>query len=59
MTVRDLFANATSGCKVVLKDMVDHVVYAGTFDNFPYKYADNFVHGINAVGNALVIWMYN
>lgn len=59
MTVRDLFANATSGCRVVLKDMLDRVVYAGKFDDFPYKYADCYVHGINAVGNALVIWMYD
>lgn len=60
MTVRSLYVYAENDCKVVIKDAAEHrVLFSGYFSDFPYKYADSCVSSFSAIGNALVIFIYN
>lgn len=60
MLVKQIYAIAGHGQRVVLKDASDdHIFFAGDFDSFPYLYADYIVDSIRAVGNALVIYIFD
>lgn len=60
MTVQSLFLCAAANCNVILKDAADDgVLFAGKFNEFPYKYAAYYVNEYKPVGSALVIWIYN
>ena len=60
MLVKQIYAIAFNGASVVLKDAKDDEVYfEGKFGDFPYVYADHIVDSISAVGNTLVLYIYD
>lgn len=60
MLLKQIYAMAGRGQKVVLKDAADdHILFSGDFDNFPYLYSDHIVDSIRAIGNALVIFIFD
>lgn len=60
MTLRDLYLVTFDNAPIIVKDPVDDRVYfSGKFLDLPFRYLNYIVAEIRAVGNTLVVRVYN
>lgn len=60
MTVRDLYLITLDNASIILKDPVDDKIYfKGVFLDVPFRYLNYIISEIRAIGNTLVVRVYN
>ena len=60
MTVRELYLITLDNASIILKDPVDDEIYfKGVFLDVPFRYLNYIVSEIRAIGNTLVVRIYN
>lgn len=59
MTVKDLFVFARHDVRIVLEDGYYHTVFAGKFENVPYRFIHCNVCDYYVKDNKLVIEIYD
>lgn len=60
MTVRDLYLLTLDDASIIVKDAADVSVYfSGRFLDIPFKYMNYIIYQIRAIGNTLVVSVYN
>ena len=60
MTLRALYLVTLDDASIVIKDPADDTQYfSGKFLEVPFKYLNYIVYSIRAIGNTLVVYVYN
>lgn len=60
MTLRDLYLLTLDDASIIVKDPVDDKIYfKGNFLGVPFRYLNYIVSEIRAIGNTLVVRVYD